>query len=205
MCGILQTMENLTPKQQKVLDFIQAKVRENIPPTIREIAAELGYSSTGTVRDYLNALEKKGYLKRSSSKSRAIELLKIKPYGIPIIGSIAAGPANIAYEDIQGWLNPDDLFLGRLNQDDVFALKVKGDSMIEAGIMDSDIAIIKKQNSAVNSDIIAALFEDNEVTLKRFRQKANQFFLEPANKNYQPLYKSFKVIGKLITILRKYH
>lgn len=203
-------MTNLTPKQEKVLDFIKNSVRKNLPPTIREIAKELGFSSTGTVRDYLKSLEKKGYLRRLNNKSRAIELLKDNPHNpdearqIPIIATIAAGKPELAYEDIQGYIDPNNLFLGRLSQSDIFALKVKGESMVEAGIMESDIAIIKKQETADNNDIIAALLENNEVTLKRLKKKNNKIFLEPANKNYEPIYKDFTVIGKLITILRKY-
>lgn len=203
-------MAELTPKQKKVLDFIKNSVRKNLPPTIREIAKEMGFSSTGTVRDYLKSLEKKGYLKRLNNKSRAIELLKDNPNHpnearqIPIIATIAAGKPELAYEDIQGYIDPNNLFLGRLSQSDIFALKVKGESMVEAGIMESDIAIIKKQETAENNDIIAALLENNEVTLKRLKKKNNKIFLEPANKNYEPIYKDFTVIGKLITILRKY-
>ena len=207
MCGIFLLMKQarpLTPKQQKVLDFIRQEIRQNLPPTIREIAQELGFSSTGTVRDYLTALQNKGYLKRSSYKSRAIELLKDDSRKIPIIASIPAGKPNVAYEDIEGYLDTDELFLGRLTQNDVFALRVKGESMLEAGIMDGDVAIIKKQPNANNGDVVAALLENNEVTLKRLKYKGTRYFLEPANKNYQPIYKDFAVIGKLITVIRKY-
>ncbi|MDD5729707.1 MAG: transcriptional repressor LexA, partial [Candidatus Omnitrophica bacterium] len=173
-------------------------------PTIREIARESGFSSTGTVRDYLAALEKKGYLKRTNNKSRAIELLQNTFNKIPIISTIAAGKPSFAYEDIEGYVDTDDLFLGRLTFDDIFALKVKGESMIEAGIMDGDIAVIKKQPAADNGDIIAALLENNEVTLKRLRRKEQTIYLEAANPDYQPIYKDFTVMGKLITIVRKY-
>lgn len=196
-------MEKLTPKQEAVLNFIRRKIKENLPPTIREIAGHMGFSSTGTVRDYLEVLEKKGYLKRSGRVSRAIELLQ-NPFKIPILGSIPAGKPNTAYEEIEGYLDPDDLFLGRLSQEDVFALRVKGESMIEAGIMEGDFAVIKKQSAAGNGEIVAALLDNNEVTLKKFRKISNKIFLEPANKDYSPIYKEFSVIGKVITVLRKY-
>jgi len=199
----MKNATDLTSKQQKVFNFIQEKIRRNIPPTIREIAEELGFSSTGTVRDYLTALQKKGYLKRASHKSRAIELLK-NAFKIPIIATITAGKPDLAYEDIQGYIDTNDLFLGRLAQDDVFALRVKGDSMVEAGIREGDFAVMKKQVSAHNGDIVAALLEYNEVTLKRLRRRCGKFFLEPANKDYQPIYKDFSIIGRLITIIRKY-
>ncbi|MFA6349367.1 MAG: transcriptional repressor LexA [Candidatus Omnitrophota bacterium] len=197
-------MEKLTEKQKLVLDFIESSIRDNMPPTIREIAQNLGFSSTGTVRDYLDVLQKKGYLKRSNNKSRAIELTAPVFKGIPILASITAGSPNLAYEDIQGYLNPDDLFLGRLSQNDVFALKVKGNSMIEAGINDGDIAVIKKQPVAHDGDIIAALLENSEATLKIFRHRNKSIYLDPANKDYRPIHKEFSVIGKLITIIRKY-
>jgi len=200
-------MEKLTSKQEKVLNFIQEKIEQNLPPTIREIAQELGFSSTGTVRDYLEALEKKGYLKRATNKSRSIELLETGTRfpGIPIISHINAGHPDFAYEDILGYINPDELFLGRLQENDIFALKVKGLSMIDAGILDGDIAIIKKQQTAQNGDIIAALLDNNEVTLKRFKSKNNnKVFLQAENKEFSPILKPFAVIGRLITVVRKY-
>jgi len=98
----------------------------------------------------------------------------------------------------------DDLYLGRLGFEDVFALRVKGDSMIDAGILDGDVAIIKKQPNADNNDIVAALLDNNEVTLKRLRAKAGKFHLEAANSKYPPIFEEFKVLGKLLTIIRKY-
>ena len=200
----MEPNQELTPKQHKVFRFIRERIHQDIPPTIREIARELGFSSTGTVRDYLSALEKKGYLKRKNNLARSIELLTDTFNKIPIIASIAAGKPDLAYEDIQGYVELDCVLPRASGQSDIFALKVKGDSMIEAGIMDGDIAIIKKQKTAVNNEIIAALLENNEVTLKRLKHKNNRICLEPANKNYQPIHKDFAIIGKLITILRRY-
>ncbi|MCX5699803.1 MAG: transcriptional repressor LexA [Candidatus Omnitrophica bacterium] len=195
----------LTSKQEKVLNFIRQRIGERLPPTIREIGEELGFKSTGTVRDYLKALMQKGLVRRMNNKSRAIELTERASFNkIPIIGTIMAGKPNLAYEEIQGYVDADDLFLGRLGFDDVFALRVKGDSMIDAGILDGDVAIIKKRPNADNSDIVAALLDNNEVTLKRLRSKAGKFHLEAANTNYPPIFEEFKVIGKLITVIRKY-
>jgi len=195
----------LTPKQEKVLNFIRKRIEERLPPTIREIGEELGFKSTGTVRDYLKVLMQKGLVRRMNNKSRAIELTQRASFNkIPIIGTIMAGSPNLAYEEIQGYIDADDLFLGRLGFDDVFALRVKGDSMIDAGILDGDVAIIKKRTHADNNDIVAALLDNNEVTLKRLRSKAGKFHLEAANSNYSPIFEEFKVIGKLITVIRKY-
>ena len=194
----------LTPKQEKVLNFIRRRIGERLPPTIREIGEELGFKSTGTVRDYLKALMQKGLVRRMNKKSRAIELTERTSFKIPIIGTIMAGKPNLAYEEIQGYVDSDDLFLGRLGFDDVFALRVKGDSMIDAGILDGDIAVIKKRPNADNNDIVAALLNNNEVTLKRLRSKAGKFHLEAANSNYPPIFEEFEIIGKLITVIRKY-
>ncbi|MFA6357296.1 MAG: transcriptional repressor LexA [Candidatus Omnitrophota bacterium] len=194
----------LTPKQEQVLNFIRKRVGERLPPTIREIGEELGFKSTGTVRDYLKALMQKGLVKRMNNKSRAIELTERASIKIPIIGTINAGKPNLAYEEIQGYVDADDLFLGRLGFDDVFALRIKGDSMIDAGILNGDIAVIKKRPNADNNDIVAALLDNNEVTLKRLSSKSGKFHLEAANANYAPIFEEFKVIGKLITVIRKY-
>ncbi len=194
----------LTHKQKKVLEFIRQRIHDHIPPTIREIARHMGFSSTGTVRDYLKALENKGFLKRTNNLSRSIELLKEKLNRIPIIASIPAGGPNLAYEDIQGYVDTYDLLPRRVAHENVFALRVKGESMIEAGIMDGDIAIVHRQPVAANGEIIAALLDNNGVTLKRLRHRNNKTFLEAANKDYPPIYKDFTIIGKIITVLRKY-
>jgi repressor LexA len=196
----------LTLKQERVLRFIRKRVGEGLPPTIREIGKEMGFKSTGTVRDYLKALMQKGLVRRMNKKSRAIELAEGAAAfnKIPIIGTINAGKPNLAYEEIQGYVDADDLFLGRLGFNDVFALRVKGDSMIDAGILEGDVAVIKKRPDAQNNDIVAALLDNNEVTLKRLRSKSGRFYLEAANVNYPPIFEEFKVIGKLITVIRKY-
>jgi repressor LexA len=191
----------LTPKQKKIFEFIQERIRKNIPPTIREIAKHMGFSSTGTVRDYLKALENKGYLRRKGGLSRSIELLKGGLRKIPILASIMAGGADLAYEDIEGYVDLDELLSGST---DIFALRVKGDSMIEAGIREGDIALIRKQSSAYKGDIVAALLDNNEATLKRLRHRNGSVYLEAANKDYPPIFEEFSIIGKVITIIRKY-
>jgi repressor LexA len=201
----MQDQSYLTPKQEKVLNFIRQRIGERLPPTIREIGEALGFKSTGTVRDYLKALIQKGLVRKMDNKSRGIELTERSAFNkIPIIGTIMAGKPNLAYEDIQGYVDADDLFLGRLGFNDVFALRVKGDSMIGAGIMDGDIAVIKKRPDAANNDIVAALLDNNEVTLKRLICRSGKFHLEAANPDYPPIFEEFKVIGKLITVIRKY-
>lgn len=201
----MKLLVKITPKQQKVLEFIQEKVnKDNLPPTIREIASACGFSSTGTVRDYLDALTKKGYLKRGNNKARSIELLQGSSDKIRLLSSIPAGKPNEAHEDTDNYLDFQQMFSKKSAKGEVFALKVKGDSMCDAGIMDGDIAIIRKQLTADPGDIIAALLDYNEVTLKRLSRKDSKFFLEPANKDHQPIHKDFSILGKLIAILRNY-
>ena len=197
----MQQNPELTQKQKRVLKFIQQRIQDNMPPTIREIAAYMGFKSTGTVRDYLKALENKGYLKRTDNLARSIELLKKTLKKIPIIASITAGQPDLAYEDIEGYVDLEELLSGST---DIFALRVKGDSMIDAGIREGDIALIRKQSTAYIGDIVAALLDNNEATLKRLKYTKNTAFLEAANKDYPPIFEEFTIIGKLITIIRKY-
>ena len=129
-------MKILTLKQKKVLEFIQKRVGERLPPTIREVGEELGFKSTGKVRDYLRVLEQKGLLKRTKNRSREIELIAQAGFNkIPVLGTIMAGSPNLAFEEVQGYIDTEDLLLSRSQQNDIFALRVKGDSMIEAGIL----------------------------------------------------------------------
>lgn len=203
MCGILiLTMKTLSPKQKDVLDFIRQKILdEGLAPTIREIGRHFSFSSTGTVRDYLQALAKKGYLKLQSHKARAIELVR-EAFKIPIVGRVQAGGPRLAYEYIEDYLE-----LGKLlkYQDDLFALRIKGDSMKDAGIMEDDLVIAKKQSSAEGGDIVIALIAD-EATVKKFRVKNGKYYLEPANNRYKPIVfnEETSIIGKVITVLRRY-
>lgn len=198
----MKIYKDITPKQTKVLRFIQNKIsHEGRPPTIREIAFWFGFKSTGTVRDYLKALTKKGYLKLTPKKSRAIELVRNLAFRIPVIGQITAGVPNLAYEEIDEYLHLGD-FLSS-SEKEIFALKVKGDSMIEKHIFDGDLVLVKKQLSAENGDIVAALI-DSEATVKILQKKHGRLCLEPANKKYSPITKDFSIIGKVIATIRRY-
>ncbi len=192
----------LTNKQQEVLMYIRKMIREGLPPTIREIAAEFGFSSTGTVRDYLAALCKKGYILLEEKKSRAIELTEKAMLTIPILGRVPAGVPVLAIENVEDYFNVDKLFA---QKDELFFLRVHGDSMIEAGIMPDDLVLVKKQPCAQDRDIVVCRV-DGEVTVKILRSRENKFFLEPANKNYSiiSLNERSQIIGKVITVVRKY-
>ncbi|MDP8259654.1 MAG: transcriptional repressor LexA [Candidatus Gygaella obscura] len=192
---------NLTQKQAKVLKFIQERVGKNLPPTIREIAQAMGFSSTGTVRDYLNSLKEKGFIKIHAKKARSIELLR-KPFiGVPILGKIPAGTPNLATEYLEDYFSLDNI----IRDEGIFMLRVKGDSMIDAGIHEDDLALVKKQVTANNNDIVVALI-DNDATIKRLVKKNNKFYLQPANNRYKPIEftKDTTISGKVIAIIRKY-
>ncbi|MDD5347069.1 MAG: transcriptional repressor LexA [Candidatus Omnitrophica bacterium] len=192
----------LTPKQKEVLRFIACSVSvQKMSPTIREIGRHFGFSSTGTVRDHLRALAAKGYLARARKKARAIELADAA-CGIPIIGRIAAGSPLEANENIEGFLRPEE---AAPLADDVFALRVQGDSMSGAGIVDGDIVIVRRQKQARQGDIVVALV-GGEATVKTLRKQGSRMWLVPHNKKYRPLSCSGSTViaGKVISVVRRY-
>lgn len=198
----MDIIQDLTVKQRKVLLFIQNRIKESgIPPTIREIARNFGFSSTGTVRDYLKALTKKGYLNIEPNKSRHIELKKRFGFKIPILGQVMAGMPNLALEEAEGHLDLDD-FATKPDRE-IFCLRIKGDSLKDLGIFEGDLAMIKKQILAQAGDLVVALIE-NEATVKIFRHKQNKLWLEAANKKYPPIRKQFSILGRVFAILKRF-
>ncbi len=197
-------IEELTKKQKRILQFIAQKIwQDKRAPTIREIGQNFKFSSTGTVRDYLRTLQKKGYIRLAQRKSRAIELINENLLRVPILAQVSAGKPTLTYTDIEGYLD-----LGRLvaqEEEQVFALRVKGDSMIEAGIMPEDLVLVRRQPVCRNGQIIVALIDD-EITIKYFHQRKGKIYLQPANKNYPPILAkdNFSVIGRVISVMRKY-
>lgn len=194
-------------KQNEVYNFIKLQIKEKgYPPSVREICRAVGLSSTSSVHFHLKRLEKEGLIKRDSSKTRAIEIVdptsKKEVINVPIIGTITAGNPILAIENIE------DIFPLPIdyvkNTKDLFMLKVSGESMIGAGILDGDLAIIEKTDSANNGDIVVALI-DSEATLKRFFKESSYIRLQPENKSMKPIIlDDCKVIGRLVGIYRKY-
>ena len=196
-------IRELTEKQRSVLSFICEQIREtNLPPTIREIAGHFGFSSTGTVRDHLKALTEKGFIRVSANKSRAIELIREALFHVPIAGVVRAGAPALAVEDIEGYLELDKLIF---TTDDVFALRVKGDSMVGAGIMNGDLAVVRRQNAAQLGEIVVAVIGE-EATVKRLARRGTAFFLDPENPDYHPIpvNEDTSIIGKVINVIRNY-
>jgi repressor LexA len=201
-------LPQLTSKQKSIYEFLSNTIREKgYAPSIPEIGQRFKITSTRGVFDHLKALERKGYIKRVGK--RAIEIVGQsgrpalpEAKEIPIIGRVRAGAPVLAEENIDGFLPvANDLARG----EETFALKVKGDSMIEDGIFDGDYVIIRRQETAENGDIVCALIE-NEATLKRFHRQRSVVVLKPANKNYDPITVSkgeFRVLGKATGVIRK--
>jgi repressor LexA len=204
-------MENdLTKTQREVFNFLKDYLRQKgFPPTLREIAFHFGLKGPKAPQKTLNILEKKGYLRRVPGGSRAIEILgRISPVGhivsIPIVGSVRAGEPILAIENIEGYVNLDRSLV---SAEDVFLLRVQGDSMIEAHIQDGDFALVKPQPNAENGEIVVALIDD-EATIKRIFKRRDLIRLEPANSRMEPIVvkkgeKKVSIVGKVVGIFRK--
>jgi len=201
VCYQYGVMKELTWHQRQVFEFIvNYQMSYGFPPSVREIAQRFGLKSNRTVRDYLQVLEKKGYLKVHAGKKRGIEILK--PAGIAVYGRIGAGASIFADENIEDVLQINPRFF---TSEPCFALRVKGDSMSGAGIFEGDYAIIKKQSHAETGQIVAALIED-EITLKRFVRKEDRIELIPENPAYKPIiFKDTQptILGILVGLIRK--
>jgi repressor LexA len=205
-------MDKLTKKQKRVFEFIEKYTNDNsYPPTYKDICEKFEYS-IGTVQDYVVALVKKGYLEKKKDLARGFKIVKKsdgseilkskKDYEIiPLYGHVAAGEPIFANDNIQGYISVERNKRGHHIH---FALKVKGDSMKDAGIYDGDIVIVKKQDSANDGDMIIALMDD-EATVKTLRNSKIKAYLEASNSRYKSIInKPFQIIGKVIELRRQY-
>lgn len=193
-------MKPLTPSQQKVYDFLKAEAANGVPPSVREICAGTGLSSTSTVHTHLKTLEKLGYISRSEGRNRAIYITGAGPTTqVPVVGTVTAGVPILAFEDIQGYIPFADK-----GSRDLFALHVKGMSMKNAGILDGDYVIAEKVPTAQDGDIVVALIDD-EATVKRFFREDDAIRLQPENPDFEPIItKEMSVLGKVISVVRYY-
>ncbi len=204
-------MNNLTQRQENILDFIKQEIAKNgYPPTVREIGNFLGLSSPATTHVHIQNLVDKGYIKKTNNKNRAIELLVKNEYlqnnndivEVPLLGKVTAGSPIEAIE------RPNEFFALPAylipNKKEVFTLNVSGDSMINAGILDGDIIIVQRQNTANNGEIVVAMTDENEVTLKRFYKEKNFIRLQPENDLLAPIIlPNVTILGKAIGLYRK--
>lgn len=215
-------MTELTERQKGIMDFIRKSMDENgYPPTLREICAKFDIKSTNGARYHLHRLHKLGKLVVEANKSRGMRPVDYAPskrgkqrsYTLPILGSAPAGPLDYANPDLrEDELTVDPNFFGeRSAEPQLFGLRVKGDSMIDAGILNGDVVVVRPQPNARDGDIVVARLED-EATIKRFRRRAHEIVLEPANKAYKPIRipnkggqdfgQNFSVLGAVVGVIR---
>ncbi|MBB3867767.1 transcriptional repressor LexA [Geobacillus sp. NFOSA3] len=207
-------MTKLSKRQQQILDFIKKEVKtKGYPPSVREIGEAVGLASSSTVHGHLARLESKGYIRRDPTKPRAIEILDADfsasnqtddVISVPIIGKVTAGQPITAIENIEDYFPLPKRLVS--SGDHVFMLEVMGDSMIEAGILDGDYVIVRQQQSADNGDIVVAMTEDNEATVKRFFKEKDHIRLQPENSNLEPIIvRDCTILGKVIGVYRVIH
>lgn len=200
----------VTARQEQILDFIRSEIHQRgFPPSVREIGQAVGLSSSSTVHSHLAALEAKGLIRRDPSKPRALEVLDYRDpdraidYGqvqaMPLVGDVAAGEPILAAENIEDTIAVPE----QMATDGTFILRIRGDSMIDAGILDGDFVIVRQQSHAENGDIVVALLQD-ESTVKRFFREQDRIRLQPENATLEPIYaRDVEVLGKVIALFRR--
>jgi len=204
-------MSDISDRQREILDLITSTVqRRGYPPSVREIGEAVGLSSPSTVHSHLSALVDAGFLRRDPTKPRAIEVvdpgdeyeLRRAPVrDVPLVGRIAAGSPILAEEDIEEIFPLPTEFVGN---DPVFMLRVHGDSMMDAGILDGDLVVVRRQPDATNGEIVAALIGGEEATVKRLRKESGRVVLLPENPAYEPIVldSDVEIIGRVVAVLR---
>jgi repressor LexA len=205
-------MPKMSQRQQAILDFIKVSVRERgYPPSVREIGEAVGLASSSTVHGHLDRLEKKGLIRRDPTKPRAIEILDddsranfaFSVRQVPLVGKVTAGTPITATENIEDYF---PLPVHMVGDQAVFMLSVQGDSMIEAGIFDGDYVIVRQQPTANNGDIVVAMTEDGEATVKTFYKERDHIRLQPENSSMEPIrLTDVTILGKVIGLIRRFH
>lgn len=206
-------MAKLSQRQQAIMDFISNQVKEKgYPPSVREIGDAVGLASSSTVHGHLSRLEKKGFIRRDPTKPRAIELLKKEPepeydfetVRIPLLGKVTAGQPITAIENIEDYYVLPKRIVG--DEDQSFILRIQGDSMVNAGIIEGDYVIVRQQQTANNGDIVVAMTEEEEATVKRFYKEDKYIRLQPENDALDPIILAHAtILGKVIGLLRMIH
>ena len=203
-----------TPRQRKILEFIDQTIKENgFPPTVREIGKAVGLNSPATVHTHLSTLQDRGYIRRDPTKPRAIEvhwdagsgaIIDRRPVThVPVVGDVAAGTGVLAAENIEEVMPLPSDFTG---EGDLFMLRVRGESMIELGILDGDYVVASKQPTANDGDVVVAGIPNDEATVKSFSIRNDQVILTPANPTMSPMHfpaNEITIYGKVVSVLRK--
>ncbi|MFD2168590.1 transcriptional repressor LexA [Tumebacillus lipolyticus] len=205
-------MIKLSKRQQEIMEFIKREVKDKgYPPSVREIGEAVGLASSSTVHGHLARLEQKGLIRRDPTKPRAIEVLDLdqstdsrfeySTVMAPIVGRVTAGTPITAIENVEDYFPLPTRFVGDNN---VFLLNVVGESMIDAGIYDGDLVIVRQQATALNGEIVVAMTEDDEATVKRFYREADHIRLQPENPTMEAMrYANVSILGKVIGVFRE--
>ncbi len=207
-------MVKLSKRQQDILNFIKDEVKlKGYPPSVREIGEAVGLASSSTVHGHLARLETKGLIRRDPTKPRAIEILDLdegaeainyKVVNVPIVGKVTAGMPITAVENVEEYFPLPERLAPADEQ--VFMLEIMGESMIEAGILDGDYVVVRQQSTANNGDIIVAMTEDDEATVKRFFKEKDRIRLQPENSTMEPIIlRNVSILGKVIGVYRDIH
>ncbi|GKV64110.1 MULTISPECIES: transcriptional repressor LexA [Sporosarcina] len=206
-------MKKISKRQEEILAFIKDEVRlKGYPPSVREIGEAVGLASSSTVHGHLSRLENKGFIRRDPTKPRAIEILD--PEGleelkggvmhVPLIGKVTAGAPITAIENIEEYFPLPDSFGS--SDDEIFMLEIVGESMIEAGILNGDRVIVRQTHSAMNGEIVVAMTEEDEATVKRFFKEKDYFRLQPENSSMEPIIvDQVSILGKVVGVYRMIH
>ena len=206
--------EALTPRQREILNVISTSMQERgYPPSVREIGEAVGLNSPSTVHNHLNTLQKMGFLRRDPTKPRALEVrfdtnsevaMERRPSRhVPLIGEVAAGTGLLAQQNVEDLIPLPTDFTG---EGELFMLRVRGDSMIDAGILDGDFVVARQQQTADNGDIVVAGIPGDEATVKTFKKSGNKITLVPANPTMDPMVftaDEVSVFGKVVTVMRR--
>lgn len=206
-------LKKISKRQEDILTFIKEEVRtKGYPPSVREIGEAVGLASSSTVHGHLARLESKGLIRRDPTKPRAIEILdqeevtvqKQSVVHVPLVGKVTAGLPITAIENIEEYFPLPDAY--GTSEENLFMLEVMGESMIEAGILDGDYVVVKQTNTANNGEIVVAMTEDDEATVKRFFKEKTHFRLQPENSSMDPiLVNKVSILGKVVGLYRNIH
>ena len=204
----MDLVKDLTKRQKEIFDFIGTYLsKHGYPPTVREIGKAVGLHSSSTVHAHLSKLESLGVLKRDPSKPRALEVMvqrakkAVRPIGLPLVGQVAAGSPILAEENIEDYLEVPDVVGG---EDGDYILRVRGESMKDAGILEGDFVVVRPTERASDSEIVVALVGDEEATVKRFFREKDQVRLQPENKSMNPIRsRDVRVLGRVVGVFRR--
>lgn len=193
-------MRKVTENEKMVFEFIKDRIEEGYPPTVREICAEFGFKSTSTAHRYINNLTAKGLLEKGNNQNRAIRLTGGNGMKIPLVGTVTAGIPITAIEEITDYISFQP---ARHYSDPLFALKVRGESMINAAILDGDMVVIEQTPYAENGDIVCALVDNESATIKTFYKEDGHYRLQPENDTMDPIIvDEVKILGKVVGVVR---